>query len=117
MPRAFLLGLLMAVPFALAQAYPPEVFGLSFREEGGAWVYEGEGFRLVYVPGVGWAEPPSVPASPNLQPQRGGLTLELLKALGYFKAPEARLRLRAQEGYARLVFDLPAPYVRREEGS
>lgn len=127
MPRAFLLslGLLMAVPFALAQAYPPEVFGLSFREEGGAWVYEGEGSsvfpwgsnRLVYVPGVGWAEPPSVPASPDLQPQRGGLTLELLKALGYFKAPEARLRLRSQEGYTRLVFDLPAPYERREEGS
>jgi hypothetical protein len=105
--------LLVLLGLALAQTYPSETFGLSFREEGGAWVYEGEGFRLVYVPGVGWAEPPR-----DLPPPEGGLSLELLQALGYFKAPEARVRFRAEEGYLRLVLDLPAPYPGPpEEGS
>ena len=109
--RRFLLLLASLAGFSLAQFYPPEVFGLSFKEEGGAWVYEGEGFRLVYVPGVGWAEP----QRSDLPPPKGGLSLELLKALGYFKAPEAHLRLWAETGYMRLVFDLPAPYPKTPE--
>ncbi|MGQ9510762.1 MAG: phosphodiester glycosidase family protein [Thermaceae bacterium] len=90
---------------ALAQAYPAEVFGLSFREEEGAWVYEGNGIRLVYSPGMGW-----IGANPDLPaPQKELLPLKTLIALGYFQTPEAGVRFRRDKGYLRLVLDLPAP--------
>ena len=78
-----LFALLLFLSLALGQALlPARTFGLEFREKGGAWVYEGEGVRLVYVPGVGWAEPLL-----ELPPPEGErLPLEVLKAL----APIAR---------------------------
>lgn len=101
-------GLLLLWGTALAQTLlPAGTFGLSFREEGGAWVYEGAGLRLVYVPGVGWAEPLAGDLPP---PQGERLALEALKALGYFQAPEAGVRFGQQGRALRLVLDLPAPH-------
>jgi hypothetical protein len=63
--------------------------------------------RLVYVPGVGWAEPPL-----ELPPPEGErLPLEVLKALGYFQVPEAGARYGGQGRLFRLVLDLPAPHL------
>jgi uncharacterized protein YigE (DUF2233 family) len=62
--------------------------------------------RLVYVPGVGWAEPPlELPP-----PERERLPLEVLKALGYFQVPEVGARYGGQGRLFRLVLDLPAPH-------
>lgn len=100
------LGLLLFLGLTLAQSFPAETFGLQFREEGGAWVYEGQGVRLVYVPGVGWAEPPlDLPA-----PEGEKLPLDTLKALGYFRVPEAKVRTGLQGRGFRIVLDLPGPF-------
>ncbi|MDT7908456.1 phosphodiester glycosidase family protein [Thermus sp.] len=103
-----LFALLLFLSLALGQALlPARTFGLEFREAGGAWIYEGEGVRLVYVPGVGWAEPPL-----ELPPPEGErLPLEVLKALGYFQVPEAGARYGGQGRLFRLVLDLPAPHL------
>lgn len=108
MRRLLLLGLLAFLPLGLGQnLLPAGVFGLTFREEGGAWVYEGGGLRLVYVPGVGWAEPPD----PTLPAPNGELLpLQALKALGYFQVPEAGTRFGAQGRAFRVVLDLSTPY-------
>ncbi|TBH20836.1 phosphodiester glycosidase family protein [Thermus thermamylovorans] len=103
---ASLLGLWVLFSLGLGQSLlPAGAFGLSFREEGGAWVYEGAGVRLVYVPGVGWAEPPD-PSLPL--PDRERVPLEALKRLGYFQVPEAGTRFGVQGRAFRLVLDLPA---------
>ncbi|MEZ0320643.1 MAG: phosphodiester glycosidase family protein [Thermus sp.] len=102
-----LLALLLFLSCSLAQTLlPASTFGLSLREEAGAWIYEGEGVRFVYVPGVGWAEP----LEPALPPPDGErMSLEALKALGYFRTPEARVRHGTQGRALRLVLDLPGP--------
>ncbi|UZX15946.1 phosphodiester glycosidase family protein [Thermus sp. PS18] len=102
-----LLALLLFFSCSLAQTLlPASTFGLSFREEAGAWIYEGEGVRFVYVPGVGWAEP----LEPALPPPDGErMSLEALKALGYFRTPEAGVRHGTQGRALRLVLDLPGP--------
>ncbi|RTI04583.1 hypothetical protein CSW30_13050 [Thermus scotoductus] len=102
-----LLALLLFLSCSLAQTLlPASTFGLSFREEASAWIYEGEGVRFVYVPGVGWAEP----LDPRLPPPDGEkLPLEALKALGYFRTPEAGVRHGTQGRALRLVLDLPGP--------
>ena len=101
-----LLALLLFLSCSLAQTLlPASTFGLSFREEASAWIYEGEGVRFVYAPGVGWAEP----LDPRLPPPDGEkLPLEALKALGYFRTPEAGVRHGTQGRALRLVLDLPA---------
>ncbi|RTH20118.1 phosphodiester glycosidase family protein [Thermus scotoductus] len=101
-----LLALLLFLSCSLAQTLlPASTFGLSFREEASAWIYEGEGVRFVYVPGVGWAEP----LDPRLPPPDGEkLPLEALKALGFFLVPEAGVRHGIQGRGFRLVLDLPA---------
>jgi hypothetical protein len=100
------LGLLLFLGLTLAQSVPAETFGLAFREEGGAWVYEGQGVRLVYVPGVGWAEPPlDLPP-----PERERVPLDALKALGYFRVPEAGVRAGPQGWGFRIVLDLPGAF-------
>jgi hypothetical protein len=86
---------------------PVEQVGLAFREEGGAWVYEGAGLRLVYLPGVGWAEPLGAHLPP---PEGDRFPLEALKALGYFRVPEAGVRFGKRPSGLRVVLDLPAPY-------
>jgi 1,4-dihydroxy-2-naphthoate octaprenyltransferase len=44
-------ALLLFFGLALGQTLlPVEELGLTFREEGGAWVYQGGGKRFVYVP-------------------------------------------------------------------
>ncbi|GAB5602849.1 phosphodiester glycosidase family protein [Thermus sp. FJN-A] len=86
---------------------PAGALDLAFREEGGAWVYEGQGVRLVYVPGVGWAEPPDPSLPP---PDRERVPLEALKSLGYLRVPEAGTRFGAQGRAFRVVLDLPAPH-------
>ena len=49
-------ALLLFFGLALGQTLlPVEELGLTFREEGGAWVYQGGWKRFVYVPG--WAGP------------------------------------------------------------
>jgi hypothetical protein len=103
-----LLALLLLLGPALAQTLlPAGTFGLAFREEGGAWVYEGAGLRLVYVPGVGWAEP----LEGGLPPPDGErVALEALKALGYFGVPEVGVRFGQQGRAFRLVLDLSAPH-------
>lgn len=106
-PVAFL-GLLILASLALGQSLlPAGTFGLTFREEGGAWVYEGAGVRLAYAPGAGWAEPPD-PSLPS--PNRELLPLEALKALGHFRVPEAAARFGTQGRALRVVLDLPAPH-------
>ncbi|WP_243089233.1 phosphodiester glycosidase family protein [Thermus neutrinimicus] len=102
-----LVALLLLLPWALAQTLlPADTFGLSFREEAGAWIYEGEGVRLVHVPGVGWVEP----LDPSLPPPDGErIPLEALKALGYFRTPEAGVRHGTQGRALRIVLDLPGP--------
>lgn len=99
-------ALLLFLALALGQTLlPVENLGLTLREEEGAWVYQGEGIRLVYVPGVGWAEPPD----PSLPPPQGAnLPLEALKALGYFRVPEVGVRFGGQGQAFRVVLDLPA---------
>ena len=78
-------ALLLVFGLALGQTLlPVEQLGLTFREEGGAWVYQGGGKRYVYVPGVGWAEPLGAELPP---PQEGLFPLEALKALGHFRGP------------------------------
>lgn len=101
-----LLALLLFLSCSLAQTLlPASTFGLSFREEASAWIYEGEGVRFVYAPGVGWAEP----LDPRLPPPDGEkLPLEALKALGFFLVPEAGVRHGTQGRGFRLVLDLPA---------
>lgn len=100
-----LFALFLALGLAFGQSLPAQVFGLAFREEGGAWVYEGSGKRFVYVPGVGWAEPlGDWPA-----PEGERLPLEVLKALGYFQVPEVGVRFGNQGRAFRLVLDLPTP--------
>jgi len=43
-----LLAFLLFLPCSLAQTLlPASTFGLSFREEASAWIYEGEGVRFV----------------------------------------------------------------------
>ncbi|MCX7848710.1 phosphodiester glycosidase family protein [Thermus sp.] len=107
-PLAFFPFLLLFLGLALGQTLlPAQVLGLSFREEAGAWVYEGEGVRLAYVPGVGWAEPLGAHLPP---PDRERLPLEALKALGYFQAPEAGVRFGVQGRAFRAVLDLPMPH-------
>jgi len=109
-----LFALLLFLSLALGQTLlPAPTLGLEFREEGGAWVYQGEGVRLVFVPGVGWAEPPlNLPA-----PEGERLPLEALKALGYFQAPEAGVRFGGQGRAFRVVLELPAlPPGSPEEG-
>ncbi|MFN4069970.1 MAG: phosphodiester glycosidase family protein [Thermus caldifontis] len=101
------LALLLLFSCSLAQTLlPAETFGLSFREEAGAWIYEGKGMRLVYVPGVGWAEPPDAQL-PGPKGER--VPLEALKALGYFRTPEAGVRHGTQGRALRIVLDLPEP--------
>ncbi|GAA5334120.1 MULTISPECIES: phosphodiester glycosidase family protein [Thermus] len=100
-----LVAFFLLLGLALGQSLPAAVFGLTFREEGGAWVYEGEGVRLVYVPGVGWAEP----FLDGPAPEGDRLPLGLLSALGYFRVPEASARFGSQGRAFRLVLDLPAP--------
>ena len=101
-----LLALLLFLSCSLAQTLlPASTFGLFFREEASAWIYEGEGVRFVYAPGVGWAEP----LDPRLPPPDGEkLPLEALKALGFFLVPEAGVRHGIQGRGFRLVLDLPA---------
>ncbi|GGN06403.1 hypothetical protein GCM10007092_21630 [Thermus composti] len=102
------LALLLFLGLALGQTLlPVEQLGLTFREEGGAWVYEGGGRRLVYAPGVGWAEPLGAELPP---PQEGLFPLEALKALGYFRVPEAGVRFGEKPKGLRVVLDLPVPY-------
>ncbi|WP_117237856.1 phosphodiester glycosidase family protein [Thermus sediminis] len=102
------LALLLFLSTALGQTLlPAATFGLRFREEAGALVYEGEGVRLVYVPGVGWVEPLA-----DLPPPEGErLPLEALKALGYFQVPEAGVRFGGQGGAFRVVLDLPTSHL------
>ena len=101
-------ALLLFFGLALGQTLlPVEQLGLTFREEGGAWVYQGGGKRYVYVPGVGWAEPLGAELPP---PQEGLFPLEALKALGHFRVPEAGVRFGEKPKGLRVVLDLPAPY-------
>ena len=102
-----LFALLLLFSPALGQILlPAPTLGLRFQEEGGAWVYQGEGVRLVYVPGVGWVEPLA-----DLPPPEGErLPLEALKALGYFQVPEAGVRFGVQGRAFRVVLDLSAPH-------
>ncbi|WP_038055037.1 phosphodiester glycosidase family protein [Thermus amyloliquefaciens] len=102
------LALSLFLSLSLAQTLlPAGTFGLSFREENGAWVYEGEGVRLVYVPGVGWAEPREATLPP---PEGEKVPLEALRSLGYFRTPEAGVRFAPQGRGLRLVLDLTQPH-------
>lgn len=109
------LALLLFFSCSLAQTLlPAATFGLSFREENGAWVYEGGGVRLVYVPGAGWSEPWEASLPP---PEGERVPLEALKALGYFQVPEAQTRYGLQGRAFRLVLDLAQPYPGRPQDS
>ncbi len=96
-------GFLLLWGVALGQALPAERLGLTFREEGGAWVYQGPGLELVYVPGRGWVglEDPGLPP-----PEGPRLPLEVLRALGYFQVPEAGVRYGEKPRGVRIVLDL-----------
>ncbi|MGC8876469.1 phosphodiester glycosidase family protein [Thermus sp.] len=101
-------ALLLFCGLALGQTLlPAESLGLTFREEAGAWVYEGFGKRYAYIPGVGWAEPLGGELPP---PQGDRFPLEALKSLGHFRVPEAGARFGNKPSGLRVVLDLPAPY-------
>ncbi|WP_457637727.1 phosphodiester glycosidase family protein [Oceanithermus sp.] len=99
---------------------PAAWLGLSVFEEDGALVFEKDGLRFSYIPGLGWADP----LDPTLPPPLGGdyrLDEQVLRSAGVIPPdlPTARLRYRLTETSLRLVLDLPEGQVAelpREEG-
>lgn len=101
--RLMALSIFLLVAYAQALLLASKL-GLSIVQENGAITFKKNGLEFTYVEGLGWTPPLEAGLPP---PQGMLLPLEVIRAVGLIRAPEAGVRFSSDANRLRLVLDLP----------